>query len=445
MSNFLINWWRSRKFKSALQRGDKKLAIKILQEIKKSGASFSWLEKLFRDKLQLERSFQENNRENETLKQQITASSQKLEEYEFQITFEDSEDILLKPNQIFINKILSDFALINKDKSKIQCTGIDINIFDELEKCLVEYLEDELTKKSLRQGFPEELKIAYEDIISLKKGRDPKYEYVLTPHVYFMRYFLEGVYSAYIAWFLVYQAGLLKSKINVLDIGAGSGAIFYGLFAFFKRLDSYKELSQIHISYCSFEKQNLLQSYGLQFWRKYANNQIGNAVNAYLRFYTRDIFQYSNNINNLEQLPSNFYDFISISHCIFSQKQERIISHQKYRDIFEKSLKNDGYVLIVIQGRRLCQAYQWQMTEDESYENKLIEMFVEELGLKLMWYKYIASTGKRIPMTASDFGRFAADNLPSQTYITLLAKKYQIVKHDLNYSLDDYVILAKKQ
>ena len=60
MSNFVINWWRSQQFKSALRRGNIQRAIQILQEIKKSGASFSWLEKLFRDKLQLERNSQEH-------------------------------------------------------------------------------------------------------------------------------------------------------------------------------------------------------------------------------------------------------------------------------------------------------------------------------------------------------------------------------------------------
>jgi hypothetical protein len=444
MSNFIINWWRSQKFKSALQRGDNRRAVQILLEIQKSGASFSWLEKLFRDKLQLERTFQENKRETANLSKRLAEVSQQTDEYKFQLAFDYSADNCLKPNQAFIQQTLNDFELFKKDEAKIQCTGIDRNIFDELEKYLVEYLEDELRKKSLNKGFLEDLKIASEDIHSLKKGKDPEYQYKVTPHVYFIRYFLEGVYSAYIAWFLVYQAGLLKSKINVLDIGAGSGAILYGLFAVLKNIDSCEEVSQIQISYCSFEKQNLLQSYGLQFWRKYAKNQTTPAVNAYLRFYTSDIFQYATDVDDLEKLPCNFYDFISISHCIFSEKQERIISHQKYKYIFEKTLNNDGYVLLIVQGRRLCQAYEWQMTEDKSQEKQLIEMFIEELGLKLVWYKYITSTGKRTPIIPSEFARLARENLPSQKYMSLLAKKFQIVNHDLNYTLDDYIILAKK-
>ena len=72
MSNFIINWWRSQQFKSALCRGDTQSAIKILQAIQKSGASFSWLEKLFRDKLQLERTSQENKREIANFKEYFT-------------------------------------------------------------------------------------------------------------------------------------------------------------------------------------------------------------------------------------------------------------------------------------------------------------------------------------------------------------------------------------
>ncbi len=33
---------------------------------------------------------------------------------------------------------------------------------------------------------------------------------------------------------------------------------------------------------------------------------------------------------------------------------------------------------------------------------------------------------------------------PPQEYITELARRYQIVNHDLNYALDNYMILAQK-
>ncbi|MEB3179966.1 MAG: photosystem II assembly protein, partial [Nostocaceae cyanobacterium] len=63
MSNPLGNWLRSRKLKSALQRGEVRLAQKLLQDIQKSGAKLSWLEKLFRDKLKAEDYQQQYKRE----------------------------------------------------------------------------------------------------------------------------------------------------------------------------------------------------------------------------------------------------------------------------------------------------------------------------------------------------------------------------------------------
>jgi hypothetical protein len=67
MSNLFINWWRSQQFKITLAAGNKEKSIQILQAIQKSGAKFSWLEKLFRDKLQLERHLQEDKQEKSSL------------------------------------------------------------------------------------------------------------------------------------------------------------------------------------------------------------------------------------------------------------------------------------------------------------------------------------------------------------------------------------------
>jgi hypothetical protein len=444
MINIIINWWRSQQFKLALRRGNTQKAVKILHDIQKSGARFSWVEKLFKEQIQLENILQNEQRQNKILQKKVAEVSHKLDETKFQYAFDYPSDSRLQPQALLVADTLKKLELFNYDNTKITSTGIDRNIFDDLEKSLVKFLDDELQKMSSKSGFLLEFKMACEDINALKKGVDPDYKYSITPYIYFIRYFLNGVYSAYIAWFLVYKNGLLKSKINLLDIGAGSGAIFYGLFAFLKSVDIFEELSQIHISYCSFEKQKLLQYHGLQFWRKYAKTQSTPAVNAYWRFSTSDIFEYANELGDVEQLPSNFYDFVSISHCIFADKNQRIISHQKYKDIFQRTLKTEGYVLIVVQGRRLYQSYEWRLTEDESQEKQLIEIFVEELGVKLVWYKYITSTDQRTPMTASEFSRFAKEKLPKQKYMSVLAKQYLVVNHDLSYVLDDYVILAQK-
>ena len=73
----------------------------------------------------------------------------------------------------------------------------------------------------------------------------------------------------------------------------------------------------------------------------------------------------------------------------------------------------------------------------------LVNKFVSELGLELVWYKYLTSTGQRTSL-GSEFGNYATEKLPPQEYITELARRYKIVNHDLNYVLDDYVILAQK-
>ena len=151
MSNFIINWWRSQQFKSALQRGDTRSAVQILQEIQKSGASFSWLEKLFRDKLQLERNLQENKHETANLRNQITAAK------------ESKSHLLLNPNAEFIKFIYQAFKLVDHDEYKLQATGIDESIFGNFEVKLVEYLQEEFSKISDKQ-LAIKLEDAVEDI-----------------------------------------------------------------------------------------------------------------------------------------------------------------------------------------------------------------------------------------------------------------------------------------
>ncbi len=478
MSNTISNWFRSRKLKIALAQSNLRDAEQLLQEIQKSGAKLSWLEKLFRDKLQSEQSRYELERETVAIRRQLTEvrqnleaefSRQKLEleqtwgkrsqslEAEFsrqrlelekslsqqQKLFASTTNFLLTPNSDYVNLLTQKFQMQDIDEHLIHCTGLDIDTFETLELKLVEYLKSELERYKRKVDFFDELQAAVDDIYkSLKKGKDPDYQYSLTPHVYFIRYFLEGVYSAYLAWYLVYKSGLLQANINVLDIGAGSGAMLYGLSSFLQSVDSFSPLSQAHISYCSFEQQDLLQFHGLKFWRIYARQQQTPAVNSYLRFYTNNIFNYGDNTIP-EKLPKKFFDFIVISHCIFANSDERYESHQIYKEIFSESLKNEGYALIVVQGSRLFQSYGYRITDDKNQENNLIEQFLQELGLKLVWYRYLTSTGQRTPF-GSEFAKYAREKLPPQKYITELAKEYKVCNYDLHYTLDDYVVLAQK-
>jgi hypothetical protein len=122
---------------------------------------------------------------------------------------------------------------VEHDEYKLQATGIDESIFDDFEIRLVEYLQEEFSKIP-EQQLVIKLEDALEDINNLKIGKDPDYRFSLTPHVYFMKYFLENVYCLYLAWFLIYQDGLLPAKLNILDIAAGPGTSAYGLALFFK-------------------------------------------------------------------------------------------------------------------------------------------------------------------------------------------------------------------
>ncbi|MDB9467877.1 photosystem II assembly protein [Dolichospermum circinale CS-534/05] len=432
MSNFIINWWRSQQLKSALRRSDHQSAIKILQEIQKSGASFSWLEKLFRDKLQLERTSQENKREITNLKKQITEAT------------ESKSHLSLKPDREFIKYIYQTFELVDHDEYKLQVTGIDQSIFDDLEVALFKYLQEQfskITKQKSEQKLIIDLKDALDDINGLKAGKDPEYSLNLTPHVYFMKYFLENVYCLYLFWFLIYQNELLPTKLNILDIAAGPGTTAYGLALFLQSCSSFFSIPQMHVSYYSFEKQDTFQYRGLQFWRKYIESQI-NPINNYFRFVTADIFSSEEKYSNI---PKNFFNFIVISHCFFADDSKRIKANNIYKEIFTNSLSSQGYVMLIIQDKKLFKAYNTYRTEDKEQEKNVVYKFVEELGLKLVWYKYLTSTGLRKSSTIVDFAKFARENLPKQVYISSMLKKYFDQNYESKYTLDDYVIIAKNR
>jgi hypothetical protein len=99
---------------------------------------------------------------------------------------------------------------------------------------------------------------------------------------------------------------------------------------------------------------------------------------------------------------------------------------------------------LIVQGKKLFDAYNVRQGEDVSQEQKVIQMFLEELGLKLEWYKYITSTDKRTPMRRVEFCKFARENLPKQKYISLLKQQHLGQKFISAYVIDDYVILARQ-
>ncbi|MEG3898551.1 MULTISPECIES: photosystem II assembly protein [unclassified Microcoleus] len=437
MNNPLANWWRSQKFNQAVKSQNNRLAQKLLKEIKNSGAKLSWQEKLYKDRLQLEKLLQKKN-------DRIKEGDRRLEELEVQLSFGQLDDSLARideltlfPDPKFIEYISKAFKLIECDASMIQCTGIDEKVFNNFEQHLAGFIKNELNNFSREKNNVDYLlQQAIDDIQKLKEGQDPQYSFEISPHIYLMRYFLDNVYCTYLAWFLIYKAGLLPTKVNILDIAAGPGTVAYGLGLLLQSSSDFFSMPPMHISYYSLEQQKAFQYRGLHFWRQYMEPQ---AMNAYFRFDTSSIFDSD---NQSKRLPKKFFDFIVISHCFFYDEERREKSHQIYNDIFTNSLTDSGCVLLIIQEKKLLKPYNIRRIDDYQQELSVVKQFVDELGLNLVWYKYLSSTGRRTPHP--NFGNFARENLPLQKFISPLLRKYLKLPYDSHYGLDDYVILAKK-
>ncbi|VEP18917.1 conserved hypothetical protein [Hyella patelloides LEGE 07179] len=424
VSQIIRGWLHTWQFQQALKQGKFNRANYLLKKLESSKNQLPWVAKLYQQKLKAERSENHYKQETDTLNQRLQNIA--------------SDSYLLKPNLNFIEHIHNTFKFTEHDNSKLQITGIDRPIFNELEIALSNFLETEINKVSC-QHREAKLQEAIDDLLGLKKGIDPNYSYFFSPHVYLLKYFTENVYCTYLAWFLVYQSGLLPKNIKILDVAAGPGTVIYGLALLLLSTVGYHSLQPLHISYYSLEQQATLQYRGLQFWRSYIES-IASPLNAYFRFNTLNIFDYQ---DYAAKLPKSFFNCIVISHCFFYNPQQRHKSHQIYRQIFHHNLQPEGYVLLIIQGRKLFNIYDILPTENMTEEEAMITMFLEELGLKLEWYKYLTSTGKRTPIEKG-FSKFARENLPSQHHIGNLRKKYLQEFYVANYCIDDYVILAKK-
>lgn len=196
----------------------------------------------------------------------------------------------------------------------------------------------------------------------------------------------------------------------------------------------------MHISYYSLEKQDAFQFRGLQFWRRYIESRLM-PVNAFFRFVTTDIFNWKSQSNNI---PQDFFDFIVISHCFFIDKAKRVEANNTYKQIFATSLKKSGYILLIVQDKKIFKIYDIHQVENQEQEKNVVDKFLAELELELVWYKYLTSTGSRTPLPIAEFGKFAREKLPKQLYMSPILQKYFAQKHQLHYTLDDYVILAKK-
>lgn len=355
-----------------------------------------------------------------------------------------SDSRLLVPDINFIRSVSNKFRLIERDQDVIECTGIDNYIFDQLEANLVEYLQIEFSKYNLERPSLV-LRNAMGNVNSLRVNQDSQYDYDLTPHAYLMRYFLENAYCSYLAWLLIYRQGLLQTKANILDITAGAGTVACGL-ALFLQSSHVTSTLQNQFSYYSLENQDSFQYHGFEFWRQYIDTQ-ERSTNTYFRFDTTDIFANGSS----GKIPEEFFDFIVVFHRLFSDVRGEAKSYEIYKEIFMNSLTDKGYVLLIIQGKKLLKTYNLRKIENHDQEQDLIEKLVKGLGLNLEWYKYITSTGKRV--FTEDFREYARRILPSQPAMSVLMRQYLgtgYMRQKLrlgdraHYTLDDYVILARK-
>jgi len=435
MSNIFKNWWRSRQFRLALQNGNLHQAQQYLKQIEASGAKLNWLEKLFKKYISTERTLKDKALDNRHLRQRLQQQFQTVDELEKQL-----DRVKIKPDSSFVNYIRKAFKLYNHDVGKVQCTGIDERIFDDFEYHLAQFLERDFKTRD-RAQLQQELQLAHQDLNKLRRGIDPDYDQLLSSQLYLAKYFLDNVYCSYLAWFFIYELGRLNPNPTILDIAAGPQTLAYGLALLLQSNSGFDSIPPLHISYYSLEKQKDLQYQGLKFWRHHIEAK-PQATNLYFRFETTDILSYA---ENNKSLPTHFFDFICISHCFFYDSQQRDRIYQVYQRIFQESLAADGWVLLIIQGRKLFKTYNIPQTEGTETEREALTQLTSDLGLKLNWYQYVTSTESRLPMK-ENFAQYASENLPNQPHLNQLKRQYcDFLYSSKQYVIDDYIILAQPQ
>ena len=144
----------------------------------------------------------------------------------------------------------------------MQFTGIDNEVFDNLEAKLSIYLNRELNRY-----HKDEIQLAYRELKTVRSGKDPDYSYPLIEYVYLLEYFLDNTYCSYLAWFLIYRSGKLKSNLKILDVAAGHGTMLYGLAGLIERFHKNGKNgleTPMHINYHALEQQDLFLKIGLE-------------------------------------------------------------------------------------------------------------------------------------------------------------------------------------
>lgn len=441
MNNPVVNWWRSLQFKLALRRGSDRRTGEILEKIWNSGAKLSPLQKVYLEKLQAQETIQAQKQEIQALQHQYTQLSQKIQDYQELLDFLPPGIPTIFPNQEFLQQVRQDLNLQEIDEALVQCTGVD-EVFNKFDQNLAQFCRDkvnQIKEQKKKEDFFDKLQSALLDLKKLKKGQDPNYDGDdATVYTYLIRYFLENVYCNYIAWYYIYQNQLLPTNLTMLDIGAGPATVAFGLALLIESSFSFGTQTSPNICYFSLDKQKMFQFRGLQFWRKYIESK-QSPPNAYFRFVTKDILKPDLEI---EKLPKQFFNFIVISHCFFSDSDSQVCAKHNYTRIIQNCLQPDGYVLLIVQNKKLFRIYNESPSDDIEQEKEIVNKFLGELGLQLVWYKCLSSTESRQPLGRKRFRQYATDRLAAQQYISKVAQEYLGIPYDYSYVLDDYIILA---
>ncbi|MDY6786419.1 MAG: photosystem II assembly protein, partial [Cyanobacteriota bacterium] len=353
MRRFLKNWSRSRRFRNALLRGNLDLAEEILAEMEHSRQPLSLLEVVFRKKLHADQDIKSRHHENIGLRSKIQQQIRKIEDLERELKRQSLDIPRLAVNPDFLEFVTHCFQFKKLDESKLQCTGIDEQTFEDFEHRLAVFLQKEL-KKQNSERVKEELQTAFQELEESTGLGEPSYNSKLSSYAYLMRDFLENVYCNYIAWFLIYQAGLIPEQLRILDIAAGPGTTAYALRLLLCSSIDFSPLPDLQVSYYSLEKQALFQFRGLQFWRQYIEPQHP-AINIYFRFDTTDLFDYE---HQEKKIPQAFFNFIVISHGFFTRTPDRLNSYTIYKQIFRAKLAPGGFVLLIVRGVKLFKMYE---------------------------------------------------------------------------------------
>lgn len=433
MINWFKSWWRSYRFTNALKSKNLKLTEKTFREIEKSDANLSILESLYLENQRLISNLDVYKKETLSLRKRISEINESQKLVALPLEEKVKEDRIASDSEI-IKFICHEtkFKFETGDTEFLQFTGIDNEVFDNLEAKLSIYLNRELNRY-----HKDEIQLAYRELKTVRSGKDPDYSYPLIEYVYLLEYFLDNTYCSYLAWFLIYRSGKLKSNLKILDVAAGHGTMLYGLAGLIERFHKNGLETPMHINYHALEQQDLFLKIGLEFWQEYiADNHPSS--NTFWRLDSSNLFDYYK--QKIDDLPVQFFDFIVISHCFFWNADSRASSTQIYTDIFKKHLAKDGYVVLIIQSNKLFLLFD-EKKKTKEIEVEIIQDFINSFSLRLVWYKRVDSTDQREKMNG--LYKFAQENLPAQTYLSSVRQELFDLKFDSHYLLDDYIILAQ--